>query len=74
MHTLIILVNSNYIKKKLGCPILLHQQDLFLYNTLQQQDLMFGEEVDKKCDPLILTWNMANILGSDKPVFLKTQA
>ena len=40
LHThahLIILVAQTTSKKKLGCPILLHQQDLFLYKVFSNK-------------------------------------
>jgi hydroxyacylglutathione hydrolase len=38
--------HSNRLRDILGCKIFLHQDDLFLYNILEQQGMMFGEQVD----------------------------
>lgn len=37
---------SNYLRKLLKAPILLHKQDLFLYENLKQQGMFFGFELD----------------------------
>ena len=65
---------SNSLSSLLKAPIYLHQDDLFLYNSLKSQGLWVGEDVDEpNAKPLFL--NDAETFGfSDKALknFLKT--